>query len=1330
VALRNKFSLAFCVTCALVSAAPRDAAAQHITTDGSLGKAATLPGPNYAIDASLGKQVGSNLFHSFGLFGLVKGETANFNGPTSVTNVIGRVTGGSVSSIDGKIQSNIGGANLYLINPSGIVFGANATVNVSGSFHASTADYLKMSDGKIFQANPSASSEFTSAPPAAFGFLTASPPTITVNGSTLGPVTGTLGLVAGAVSITGPTPTAAPRANLSAPAGTISVTAVAGAGEVPIDPRDTMALTVTSFGRVDVTGHATLDASTPSGPGSGGSVFIRAGTLTIDASTISANNSGVGPGGQLVLRGDSQVRLSSGAAVQAVALGSGTGAAVTISTAPGGTIQADASSLAAGSAGSGDGGAVLVQTGQLTLSNGAAFASAATASGKGSWIAITADSVVLDGGATQNLSTGIFSTTASTASTAGAGGAISIVAGEVILHNRANVLAGSCLSPTCGTPAAGTLPPAGAGGAINVSVDGSLTVDTQASLGTVARGTGTAGDVSVTVTGPVAVDRSVGTLSSILAGIGSLTFGRGNAGNVTVTAGSMALSHDGLVSSLTASGAAGNSGNVSVNVSGTLSIDGSGGNSQVRTGILGDTFSAGNGGAVTVNAGSITIGGGACAVGGGTCAGAISGDTGFAAPSASGNGGNVAVTANSMAIDGAGVIESSTFAMGSSGGVLVNVAGGLSINGATAPGSFTGISSQAQTGSTRNAGPVSVSAGSISIFDNGMISGGTFGPGNGGSVSVNVAGGLTIDGAMAPPNSFTGVSSQTNTDKAGKVSTGNAGPINISAGSISLANLGRISSSTVGSGDAGQITIAAGTLSITSNGAIASATFGSGKAGGVSVAVAGQLSVDGATGDPTLLTGISSQSQGGGDAGTVSVKAGTLSIAHNSVISSDTFADGHGGSVGVTVDGPLTIDASGTNPDIAATGIVANSEAGSSGNAGDITVAAGSLSLVNGGAISSALRPFMNLPASTGKGGRVAVNVGGLLSISGSESRIGTETNFGSIGDAGSVTVNAGQITITSGGEIISTTAGAGTGGSVSVTTPGVLVLDGSGIANTQIAASATPGASGRAGSVTVSANSLTIEGGAQIASSTAGPGSGGNVDVVVASDVVLPDPGPQITARSTGSGDAGSITVSAARLAMSNGGAISTEAATSTANGGNITLKLSDFLYLTNSKITTSVKGQTGNGGNIVIDPQFVVLNHSSIVAEAVEGHGGNIFINAGEFIPSADSIVSATSQLGISGTVEITAPRVDVNSALVVLSSELRGLAAVSREACAARAGQPVSSLVEAGRGGQPQDPEATLPALYIAGRDLGPMPASPGTTEASRAIRTTVRLTTRCG
>ncbi|HET6249348.1 MAG TPA: filamentous hemagglutinin N-terminal domain-containing protein, partial [Tepidisphaeraceae bacterium] len=96
--------------------------AGSVVTDGSVGARATLTGPTFNIPASLGQQKGANLFHSFSTFNLSSGETASFSGPTSVGNVIARVAGGQ-SSIDGTVQCSIPGANLYLINPAGVVFG-------------------------------------------------------------------------------------------------------------------------------------------------------------------------------------------------------------------------------------------------------------------------------------------------------------------------------------------------------------------------------------------------------------------------------------------------------------------------------------------------------------------------------------------------------------------------------------------------------------------------------------------------------------------------------------------------------------------------------------------------------------------------------------------------------------------------------------------------------------------------------------------------------------------------------------------------------------------------------------------------------------------------------------------------------------------------------------------------------------------------------------------------------------------------------------------------------------------------------------------------------
>src|SRR5205807_8976586 len=121
------------------------------------------------------------------------------------------------------------------------------------------------------------------------------------------------------------------------------------------------------------------------------------------------------------------------------------------------------------------------------------------------------------------------------------------------------------------------------GGAIAVSV-GSLTLASGSSLGTIALGSGNAGNVAITANGPVTIDISVGALRSIFDGIGSVSLGPGNAGNITVAAKTLTITNNGLISSMTT--AAGNGGNVSVAVSYMLSINGVGSVPGFGTGIF------------------------------------------------------------------------------------------------------------------------------------------------------------------------------------------------------------------------------------------------------------------------------------------------------------------------------------------------------------------------------------------------------------------------------------------------------------------------------------------------------------------------------------------------------------------------------------------------------------------------------------------------------------------------------------------------------------------------------------------------------------------------
>ncbi|PZD72013.1 hypothetical protein C1752_04083 [Acaryochloris thomasi RCC1774] len=132
----------------LLGACPSTAQA---APDGTLSTRVSTAGSSVEITGGI--QRGSNLFHSFEAFSIRTGEVANFRlpGNTSVENIISRVTGSSISNIDGTLQ--VGGAtNLFLINPNGIIFGPNAILDIGGSFLGTTASDLTFADGTVFSA--------------------------------------------------------------------------------------------------------------------------------------------------------------------------------------------------------------------------------------------------------------------------------------------------------------------------------------------------------------------------------------------------------------------------------------------------------------------------------------------------------------------------------------------------------------------------------------------------------------------------------------------------------------------------------------------------------------------------------------------------------------------------------------------------------------------------------------------------------------------------------------------------------------------------------------------------------------------------------------------------------------------------------------------------------------------------------------------------------------------------------------------------------------------------------------------------------------------------
>ncbi len=202
---------------------------------GGLGTVAVPDGGTTFITGGLRPNNGPNVFHSFNQFDVGAGHTANFVNPGIIggeivipppARVISRVIGGSPSNINGTIQAL--GWNLYFMNPSGIIFGPSANLNVTGSAYFSTAQQLRLGDGQIFSTSfVRLDATLSTAAPAAFGFIgSGAPAPVVISGSTLQVNNATLLVAGGTVQIKGTTISA----------GRTAVGAVGSGAEVNVDP--------------------------------------------------------------------------------------------------------------------------------------------------------------------------------------------------------------------------------------------------------------------------------------------------------------------------------------------------------------------------------------------------------------------------------------------------------------------------------------------------------------------------------------------------------------------------------------------------------------------------------------------------------------------------------------------------------------------------------------------------------------------------------------------------------------------------------------------------------------------------------------------------------------------------------------------------------------------------------------------------------------------------------------------------------------------------------------------------------------------------------------
>lgn len=266
-----------------------------------------------------------NLFHSFDQFSILSGDTAYFNNASNIQNIISRVTGSSISNIDGLIQAN-SNANLFLLNPNGIILGSNASLNIGGSFFASTASTINFADGVQFNSSDSQSVPLlTVSVPVGLGF-TSSPGNIKVEGeghSLLVNATGAGIPVTGAGQSTTGLKTSPERAIilvggdvkieggiLTAPSGQIKIGSVdSGLVKLDLDSNEGWTLnydSVQSFRDIQLEQLALLDASGLKN----GNIFLQGKNITItDPSLLIISNFSSSDSGKVSINASGDVEI-------------------------------------------------------------------------------------------------------------------------------------------------------------------------------------------------------------------------------------------------------------------------------------------------------------------------------------------------------------------------------------------------------------------------------------------------------------------------------------------------------------------------------------------------------------------------------------------------------------------------------------------------------------------------------------------------------------------------------------------------------------------------------------------------------------------------------------------------------------------------------------------------------------------------------------------------------------------------------------------------------------------------------------------------------------
>jgi filamentous hemagglutinin family protein len=1145
-------------------------ALSQVVPDDTLGAESSVVNPRDENSDSIdgGAVRGQNLFHSFQEFNVREGRGVYFANPDAVSNIFSRVTGGNSSNILGVLGVD-GAANLYLINPNGIIFGEGAALDVQGSFTATTADGIEFGDNGFFSAVAPGESLLTISVP--LGLQLGLNPGNIVNRSFSQDETGdfvglqvpsgeNLTLIGGDISFE--------AGEATARGGKIFIGGLSEVGTVAIDEDGSLSFPE-SVARADIllTNAADVDVR---GTG-GGSVTVNARNIDIEAGDFGSSQIRAGiiedstspeaQAGDITINATGAVNLVDGSqiknSVEVGAIGNSGNVELTAET----VTLTNGASLDTRTSGVGDAGDVSMEAEEITFSSSTLVTEVSSDGGIGNAgdINISTNSLSLQNGS-------FF--LADTENQGDAGNILINAEDSVVLEGIGEDNSQNQITST--VDAGINLDVTGNAGNIEINT-GSLSISDRGFISTDTSGEGDGGSILVNA------DDSVFLSNSNI--YSDVNFGAvGNSGGLEINGNSLSLENGAAISSNTYG--EGNSGKITINVSESVYLDNGVGSTFIFNNIYSDA--RGNSKGIDINTGSLFVNNGA-------------------------------------------QIQSLTEGEGNSGKIVIQANDIISFDGRDIGDSPSGAFSLVLPGGKGNAGGLEIIANSFFMTNRAQILSNTEGAGNAGNVDILVEDKVNLVNStiLAEVTEGTGVGKGGDINITTKSlllkdgssllvdteNVGNAGEINIQAservvlegeGLGAFPNDTRIVPSQITStvdsfegakGNGGNINISTAFLSITDGGFIRTSTFGLGNAGNVKIE-AENVVVSGFDEDGfgSLIASSVGRAEAEGNGSNVEIITNNLSVTNAGQISVSTSGAGDAGDLSIFAN---NIEINGGEDNLF-TGLFAQVNQNATGEGGSINLGSEQslieqLTLVNGARISA---------DTFDEGNAGGINIYSSGSISLENSNIFSEVNDNAVGNAGTTTIVTNILNLTNGSIIGNRVFGEGEGGNINL------------------------------GSEQSPIEQLELTNGAQITVSTSGRGKAGELKINANSFNLNND--AFIASRSESAFDAGDITLNIANSLQATDSEISTSSTQS--SGGNLTIAAGNIELRGNSDLTTNVESGAGGGGNITLTADSIIaFENSDIFAFARDGRGGNITLNTPAFFAENFTLNSLTSNPNI---------------------------------------------------------------------------------------------------